>query len=145
MKDILLTLIFLANAVLASNGMNLASKCITMETNSCFGINLDYNSTSLPSIIQSKNVTEARNNLELWKELTFVPTCWQALEQFLCHVYLPKCINGSVRLPCKARCLQARTSCAMIPRFNDGKWPMALNCEYLPTTACQDSSKVRIK
>uniref|UniRef100_A0A669BWT1 FZ domain-containing protein n=1 Tax=Oreochromis niloticus TaxID=8128 RepID=A0A669BWT1_ORENI len=72
--------------------------------------------------------------------------CSPHLKPFLCSVYVPECVSGKPRPPCRTLCEHARSSCGAQMRSLSLEWPEALNCETFttePWTGCRRASTKR--
>ena len=121
------------------NSMNNTFKCEKLKQNTCFDITLPFNHTTTEIATDSKDQKEIIKNLERWKALSFLPRCWEILKPLLCRVYMPKCEEGNVRLPCRSVCLLTREPCRVVEEFDSyGGWPEFLKCEAFPLENCDN-------
>lgn len=109
--------------------------CELLEKRTCLGEPLDFQYTTTDLVSDSKNQKEVQENLRRWEGLRFLPKCWSVLQPFLCEVYVPKCENSTVKLPCREQCLATRKPCSVVERYY-GQWPEFLECENFPKGGC---------
>ena len=109
--------------------------CELLETRTCLGEPLDFQYTTTELVSDSKNQREVQKNLRRWEDLRFLPKCWSVLQPFLCEVYVPKCENATVKLPCREQCLATRKPCSVVEWYY-GRWPEFLRCENFPKATC---------
>ncbi|KAG7218388.1 hypothetical protein INR49_020421 [Caranx melampygus] len=97
---------------------------------------LTYAQTLMPNFLGHRSQTDA--GLELH---TFVPLvkvdCSPQLKPFLCSVYVPDCVAGHARPPCRTLCEQARSGCESLMNKFGFQWPESLSCEKFTTESCQ--------
>ena len=121
------------------NSLSKTLKCEELRQHTCFDITLPFNYTTTEIASDSKDQEEVVKNLEKWRALSFLPDCWEVLKPLLCRVYMPKCENGNVRLPCRSACMLTRTPCGIVKRFDRyGGWPDFLKCETFPLEDCDN-------
>ncbi|CAB3996833.1 smoothened homolog [Paramuricea clavata] len=120
--------------------LNNTFKCEKLKQDTgCFDITLPFNYTTTEIATDSKDQKEIIKNLERWKALSFLPRCWEILKPLLCRVYMPKCEEGNVRLPCRSVCLLTREPCRVVEQFDSyGGWPEFLKCEAFPLENCDN-------
>ncbi|XP_026040220.1 atrial natriuretic peptide-converting enzyme-like [Astatotilapia calliptera] len=63
--------------------------------------------------------------------------CSPHLKPFLCSVYVPECVSGKPRPPCRTLCEHARSHCGAQMRSLSLEWPEALKCEAFTTESCE--------
>ena len=65
--------------------------------------------------------------------------CYKHLKFFLCSMYTPICQDNYDQqvMPCREVCLDARKRCAPLMQQYGFKWPEALSCDSLPSSADQ--------
>ena len=114
-------------------------KCEELKQHTCFDITLPFNYTTTEIASDSNDQEEIVKNLEKWRPLSYLPRCWEVLKPLLCHVYMPKCENGNVRLPCRSICMLTRAPCSIVESFHKyGGWPDFLKCERFPLEDCDN-------
>ena len=114
-------------------------KCVKLKTKSCLGMSLSYDFTTTALANDSKDQNEIEKNLEKWKQLAFLPRCWEVLHPLLCRIYKPKCEAGRVQLPCRSSCLRTRAPCKVVEKFKEhGGWPDFLKCDEFPEEDCDN-------
>ncbi|KAL3891615.1 hypothetical protein ACJMK2_003870 [Sinanodonta woodiana] len=107
----------------------------------CLGASVAFTHTSLIFANDSRSLSDAKKNLELWTLLKRVPECWAVVQPFLCSVYLPRCNNtlNRVELPSRDLCERTRGPCAIVEKYNS-KWPTFLQCNQWPfQNSCDDN------
>ncbi|CAI5662039.1 unnamed protein product [Oreochromis niloticus] len=70
--------------------------------------------------------------------------CSPHLKPFLCSVYVPECVSGKPRPPCRTLCEHARSSCGAQMRSLSLEWPEALNCETFTTESCEHTPVISV-
>lgn len=70
--------------------------------------------------------------------------CSPHLKPFLCSVYVPECVSGKPRPPCRTLCEHARSRCGAQMRSLSLEWPEALKCEAFTTESCEHVSNMKI-
>lgn len=120
-------------------------KCEKLKRTTCMGMALSFNFTTTAIANDSKDQSEIETNLDKWKALSFLPRCWEVLHPLLCRVYMPKCDEGRVQLPCRSRCLKTRSPCKVVEKFQDyGGWPDFLKCDAFPQENCDNFTITKI-
>ena len=119
-----------------ANSLNTTFKCEKLQQDSCYDITLAFNYTTTGIADDSKDQNEIAENLKKWEALSFLPRCWEVLKPLLCGVYMPKCEDGIVELPCRSACSLARSHCQVVEEFE--RWPEFLKCEKFPLENCDN-------
>ena len=103
---------------------------------------LAYNWTAFSLADDSLTTDDVRDRLDQWYGLSAVPSCWNHAANFLCKLYKPECDNqtGSVRLPCRERCLEMKEYCGVVEQTRP--WPTFTNCSLFPSCGNVSASKV---
>lgn len=68
-----------------------------------------------------------QERLHLLQGLRHIPKCWAVVQPFLCSVFMPKCVNGTVDLPSQEMCKMVSGPCRLL--FNHTFWPNFIKCE----------------
>ncbi|XP_033097394.1 smoothened homolog [Anneissia japonica] len=115
-------------------------ECVPVEITECLGNSIGFSHTSLSLANDSTSQEETQNRLAQWKAIQSVPRCWEVIQPFLCSVYLPKCVNGTVELPSMDMCTVTRSPCKVVETARG--WPEFLKCkpENFPE-GCENSYK----
>ncbi len=104
-----------------------------------FCTDLLYTETVLPNTVGHRTQEDAHLVLQ-----TFTPLiqwgCSPHLKPFLCSVYLPECVSGQPRPPCRTLCEQVKSSCMSVLTTFGFQWPEALKCEAFTTESCEHVS-----
>ncbi|XP_028326596.1 uncharacterized protein LOC114478025 [Gouania willdenowi] len=96
---------------------------------------LPYIDTVMPNILGHKTQRDVQLEIHQFYPLVKVE-CSPHLKPFLCSVYVPECVSGKARTPCRTLCEQARTGCEpLMVRFGF-QWPESLRCELFTTASC---------
>ena len=105
-------------------------QCHELSSSECLGSSLPYDFVS-PSAFTGLTMEEVSKKLALWKNLRLLPSCWEAIQPFLCSAYMPQCYrNGSehhVAPLNRDRCLLVLEKCSFL--LEAIPWPDFLNCE----------------
>ncbi|KAM8870326.1 uncharacterized protein AB9W97_017213 isoform 2-T2 [Spinachia spinachia] len=97
---------------------------------------LSYTETVLPNLLGHTTQEEARAALQTFA-LVMQVGCSTQLMPFMCSVYIPKCVSGSPRPPCRTQCEQARSGCESLINRIGSAWPEVLRCETFTTESCE--------
>ncbi|XP_012263343.2 protein smoothened isoform X2 [Athalia rosae] len=68
-----------------------------------------------------------KERLHLLQGLRHIPKCWAVVQPFLCSLFMPKCINGTVDLPSQEMCKMISGPCRLL--FNHTIWPSFIKCD----------------
>jgi smoothened protein len=121
------------------NSLNRTLQCERLKERTCYDITLPFNYTTTGIAKDSKDQQEVVKNLKKWEALSFLPRCWEVLKPLLCRVYMPKCEEGNIRLPCRSLCLLTRAPCEVVEQYDSyGGWPDFLKCEAFPLEDCDN-------
>jgi len=100
-----------------------------------------YNQTAYPNLLG--HTTQEDAGLEMHQLYPLVKVeCSPHLKSFLCSVYIPECVDGGLRPPCRATCELARSGCEPLMKKFGFKWPDTLQCENLTMESCNVSISV---
>ncbi|XP_015173735.1 PREDICTED: protein smoothened isoform X1 [Polistes dominula] len=103
------------------------AKCVPLQNNTCMGTRLPYSSTTSDLASEYKTPKLIEEKLYLLQALRHIPKCWAVVQPFLCSIFMPKCINGTVDLPSQEMCKMVSTPCRIV--FNHTIWPSFIKCE----------------
>ncbi|XP_058807517.1 protein smoothened-like [Phymastichus coffea] len=103
------------------------AKCIPLENATCFGTKLPYDTTTLDLIPEYSTQTMIKERLYVLQGLKHIPKCWAVVQPFLCSLFMPKCVNGTVNLPSHEMCRVVSGPCKVI--FNSTIWPKFIKCD----------------
>ncbi|XP_029307717.1 uncharacterized protein LOC115021411 [Cottoperca gobio] len=95
-----------------------------------------YTETVLPNILGHTTQEDAGLVIATYSPLIQVE-CSPHLKPFLCSIYIPKCVSGTPRTPCRTLCEQARSGCESLMNKYGLLWPEALRCEAFTTESCE--------
>ncbi|XP_034030287.1 uncharacterized protein LOC117514108 [Thalassophryne amazonica] len=99
---------------------------------------LHYTETVLPNILG--HTTQEDVGLELHQFYPVVKVqCSAHIQQFLCSVYTPQCVEGKALRPCKILCEKAKMGCEVLLNKFGFQWPDSLRCEKFTTDSCEQS------
>lgn len=103
------------------------AKCEELETSKCMGAKLPYHQTTL-DLTDLSSQSKVQEKLQLYEQyLRYIPKCWAVIQPFLCALYMPKCVDGSVDLPSREMCRITLEPCKII--YNSTVFPEFFNCE----------------
>ncbi|KAF7282687.1 hypothetical protein GWI33_002154 [Rhynchophorus ferrugineus] len=103
------------------------AKCEDLETTKCMGAKLPYHVTTL-DLTDLSSQAKVQEKLQLYEQyLRYIPKCWAVIQPFLCALYMPKCVDGSVDLPSREMCRITLEPCKII--YNSTVFPEFFNCE----------------
>ncbi|TKS82594.1 Frizzled-7 [Collichthys lucidus] len=97
---------------------------------------LSYTETVMPNIVGQTTQEDAGLELHQFYPLVKVE-CSPQLKPFLCSVYVPACVSGKPRPPCRTLCEQARSGCGSLMSKFGFPWPETLKCEAFTTESCE--------
>ncbi|KAM4601307.1 uncharacterized protein ACJ7VT_021078 [Polymixia lowei] len=97
---------------------------------------LSYRETVMPNFMGHNTQEEAGLEMHQFFPLVKVQ-CSPHLKSFLCSMYIPECVSGRPRRPCRTLCEQARSGCEGLMNKFGFRWPEALKCESLTTESCE--------
>ncbi|XP_061771405.1 atrial natriuretic peptide-converting enzyme-like isoform X2 [Nerophis ophidion] len=100
---------------------------------------LSYTQTAVPNSLGHRSQEEAGLEVHQFYPLIKVQ-CSPQLKPFLCSVYVPECMAGKARAPCRTQCEQARSGCEGLMKQFSFPWPDSLRCEDFSTYSCEDTS-----
>ncbi|XP_024944001.1 protein smoothened isoform X2 [Cephus cinctus] len=103
------------------------ANCIEMKSKTCMGTQLPYSTTTLDLIPEQTTQEKIEEKLNILQGLRHIPKCWAVVQPFLCSVFMPKCVNGTVDLPSHKMCKMVSGPCRIL--FNQTIWPSFINCE----------------
>nr|ALS19764.1 smoothened [Terebratalia transversa] len=112
----------------APNQCKVKASCEPLQYSECFGISLSYTQTSLIFANDSRNQSQANENLKLWSGLKAVPACWSVIQPLLCAIYMPRCNDSYVDVPSKELCSLTRGPCRIVDKTQG--WPPFLQCDH---------------
>ena len=87
-----------------------------------------YNQTIFPNVLSHIDQQEAQIALLVFLPLLKVG-CSDSLLEFLCSVYVPRCISAKPILPSLSLCKKAREGCSPVVEKFGFLWPEYLNCD----------------
>ncbi|KAI4799752.1 hypothetical protein KUCAC02_016648 [Chaenocephalus aceratus] len=96
-----------------------------------------YSETVLPNLLGHASQEEAGLEINKYSPLIQVG-CSSHLKPFLCSVFIPKCVSGARRPPCRMLCEKARSGCESLMNKYDIQWPEDLRCEAFTTESCEN-------
>ncbi|KAE8289301.1 Frizzled-1 [Larimichthys crocea] len=96
---------------------------------------LRYTETVMPNF--QGHATQEEAGLELSQFFPLIEVkCSPYLKPFLCSVYVPECVSGTPRRPCRTLCEHARSKCGPLLTEFGFPWPNSLRCETFTTESC---------
>ncbi|TMS10946.1 Frizzled-1 [Larimichthys crocea] len=96
---------------------------------------LRYTETVMPNF--QGHATQEEAGLELSQFFPLIEVkCSPYLKPFLCSVYVPECVSGTPRRPCRTLCEHARSKCGPLLTEFGFPWPNSLRCETFSTESC---------
>lgn len=110
-------------------------KCEPIRITFCQG--LSYRHTVMPNELGHSNQEDAGMEIHQFYPLVKVQ-CSPELQELLCSVYTPKCVNGTARPPCKTTCVTAKQGCEPLMNKFGFSWPSLLPCESFTTESCEE-------
>lgn len=103
--------------------------CEPLNKTTCLGSKLPYDKTSVHLTFYD-NQNKIQTQLELYRELINVPTCWAVIQPLLCATFMPKCeqVLGQdmVYLPSYEMCKITMEPCSIL--YNTSYFPSFLKC-----------------
>lgn len=111
--------------------------CQTITDSFCK--DLPYTQTILPNILGHKNQDEASLAVHTFAPLIHAG-CSPDMKPFLCSIYIPDCVSGKPRPPCKMLCEKARAGCEPLLKQFGFQWPESLRCEGFTMESCKHVS-----
>ncbi|KAK5891714.1 hypothetical protein CesoFtcFv8_012164 [Champsocephalus esox] len=96
-----------------------------------------YSETVMPNLLGHASQEEAGLEINKYSPLIQVG-CSSHLKPFLCSVFIPKCVSGARRPPCRMLCEKARSGCESLMNKYDIQWPEDLRCEAFTTESCKN-------
>ncbi|XP_041799354.1 uncharacterized protein LOC121611050 isoform X2 [Chelmon rostratus] len=108
--------------------------CEAITVPQCKG--LSYTETVLPNVVGHKLQSDAELTLSTFSPL-LQHRCSPHLKSFLCSVYIPECVSGKARPPCRTLCEHVRSSCVSVLTSFGFQWPESLRCEAFTTESCE--------
>lgn len=117
------------------------ARCEPLNGSTCLGSKLPYDKTSVHlTFYNSQSKIQAQ--LEIYRQLINVPTCWAVIQPLLCATFMPKCeeILGQdmVYLPSYEMCKITMEPCAIL--YNTSYFPSFLKCNTtLFPTKCENT------
>lgn len=97
---------------------------------------MSYTETVMPNIVGQTTQEDAGLEIHQFYPLVKVE-CSPQLKPFLCSIYVPACVSGKPRPPCRTLCEQARSGCGSLMSKFGFPWPEALKCEAFTTESCE--------
>lgn len=101
---------------------------------------LTYTQTLMPNFLGHRSQEEAGLEVHSFFPLVKVG-CSPQLKPFICSAYVPDCVAGQARPPCRRLCEQARSGCESLMNKFGFMWPESLSCEKFTTESCQHVSR----
>ncbi|CAN9514450.1 unnamed protein product [Ophioblennius macclurei] len=96
---------------------------------------LSYNQTIVPNLLGHSSQREAVTQMSFFDSLVQT-VCSANIRRFLCRVYAPQCVSGTVQWPCRSFCERARRDCEGRMSSFGVSWPSALECSAFPESMC---------
>lgn len=121
------------NCVQDSSGPRRAEACESISIPLCSG--LTYNLTVMPNALGHQRQDDAGLEIHQFYPLVKVG-CSPALKPLLCSVYVPECVEGRARAPCRRLCERARAGCEPLMNKFGFQWPDRLSCENFKNDTC---------
>lgn len=117
------------------------ARCEPINRTICLGSKLPYDKTSV-HLTFYENQSKIQAQLEVYRQLINVPTCWAVIQPLLCATFMPKCekILGQdmVYLPSYEMCKITMEPCAIL--YNTSYFPSFLKCNStLFPTKCENT------
>nr|XP_057909021.1 atrial natriuretic peptide-converting enzyme-like isoform X2 [Doryrhamphus excisus] len=97
---------------------------------------LPYTQTIMPNSLGHRSQEDAGLEVHQFFPLVKVQ-CSPQLKPFLCSVYVPECMAGKPRAPCRTQCEEARSGCESLMKQYGFQWPNSLRCEDFSTYSCE--------
>ncbi|XP_054637904.1 atrial natriuretic peptide-converting enzyme-like [Dunckerocampus dactyliophorus] len=97
---------------------------------------VSYTQTVMPNSLGHRRQEDAGLEVHQFFPLVKVE-CSPQLKPFLCSVYIPECMAGKARAPCRTQCEEARSGCEPLMRRFGFHWPDSLRCEDFSTYSCE--------
>lgn len=105
------------------------ARCEPLNVTACLGSKLPYDKTSVHLTFHDTQY-KIQTQLEIYRQLINVPTCWAVIQPLLCATFMPKCekILGQdmVYLPSFEMCKITMEPCAIL--YNTSYFPSFLKC-----------------
>ncbi|XP_035529010.1 uncharacterized protein LOC118336459 [Morone saxatilis] len=95
-----------------------------------------YTETILPNVLGHRTQEEAGTEVRQFFPLVEMG-CSSHLKPFLCSVYIPECVSGKPRPPCRTLCEHSRSGCESLMNRFSFRWPESLRCEAFTTESCE--------
>ncbi|XP_051261360.1 uncharacterized protein LOC127366462 isoform X3 [Dicentrarchus labrax] len=95
-----------------------------------------YTETVLPNVLGHRTQEEAGTDVRQFFPLVEMG-CSSHLKPFLCSVYIPECVSGKPRPPCRTLCEHSRSGCESLMNRFSFRWPESLRCEAFTTESCE--------
>uniref|UniRef100_A0A672FWN2 FZ domain-containing protein n=1 Tax=Salarias fasciatus TaxID=181472 RepID=A0A672FWN2_SALFA len=86
---------------------------------------LSYNQTIVPNLLGHTSQREAVSKMSFFNSLVQA-VCSADIRRFLCRVYAPQCVSGTVQWPCRSFCERARRDCETHMSSFGVSWPSEL-------------------
>uniref|UniRef100_A0A669BFD7 FZ domain-containing protein n=1 Tax=Oreochromis niloticus TaxID=8128 RepID=A0A669BFD7_ORENI len=97
---------------------------------------LHYTETVLP---EQETQDDIRLEIHQFYPLVNV-RCSSHLKPLLCSVYVPECVSGKPRPPCRTLCEKAKSGCEPLMNKFGIAWPEKLKCTAFTTESCEHVS-----
>lgn len=66
--------------------------------------------------------------------------CSSHLKPLLCSIFVPECVSGKPRAPCRTLCEKAKSDCEPLMNNFGLPWPEELKCTAFTTESCEHVS-----
>nr|AJE25511.1 frizzled A [Trichoplax adhaerens] len=115
--------------------LTVKGNCQILQSNLCSG--LQYNQTFFPNYFNHKDQSISQTEMDVYRPM-IVNNCSPVIRQFLCSLYMPKCISPTSQTkpipPCRPLCIRARDDCKkFLSNSNFGlTWSDSFKCENFP-------------
>lgn len=110
------------------------NQCVDVKAKICQQLDPEnYLYTSFPNFMNHTSQFTATKELENYLPV-IVSGCSNALQMFLCSLYIPICNpNVGKRIPpCKSLCQAARQGCEPLLNSAHIRWPSSMECHHFP-------------
>uniref|UniRef100_A0A3Q0REG3 FZ domain-containing protein n=1 Tax=Amphilophus citrinellus TaxID=61819 RepID=A0A3Q0REG3_AMPCI len=95
--------------------------------------NMPYTATVLPEQETQDNIAVKINQLYPLVKVG----CSSHLKPLLCSFFLPECVSGKPRSPCRILCEKAKSGCEPLMNKFGFTWPEDLKCTAFTTESCE--------
>ena len=110
-------------------GPGLVNRCLPFNTEFC--PNTPYFTAGFPNLLGHKNPHAAEVQIARLTPLMRTG-CSSRLQDFLCGVHFPECLEREIVVPCRSLCFEVLGACAETLARLNFQWPPRLRCENFP-------------